>query len=613
MKEKPYNMNLLNLEHIYKSFENRELLHDVTVGIQDTDKIGIIGVNGTGKSTMLSIVAGVLEPDDGQVIRSNNLKVSYLTQNPEFDDDKTLLENVVSQISGKEEHWDIVGETKALLQRFGIIDVTVKPSTLSGGQKKRAALVAAMLTPAQLLILDEPTNHLDMPMIEYLQDWLKKYKGALLIVTHDRYFLDQVTEEIVEIDHAGVYRYETNYAGYLELRQQRLDSEKATERRLASLYRKDLAWIQRGARARSTKQKAHIQRFEALRDRDKIIEDREIEMQSISSRLGRKTIECTNVSKIYGDKILFKDFTYIFGRMDRVGIIGPNGCGKSTLMKILIGLEKSDSGMVELGQTVKIGYFGQENDDLPTKGRAIDAVTEIAELVETNEGYISASKMCETFLFDSNMQYTPVDKLSGGEKRRLYLLRILMSSPNVLILDEPTNDLDIQTLRVLEDYLDSFAGIVITVSHDRYFLDRVVTRILSFEPDGSILQSEGGYEDYRQRGYASSSLIDTVIDKKGGSSSDKSVSQNSKDTWKADKQIKKKLSYNEQREYDTIEGEIEALEERISSIDDEMLQCASNYAKLSELTEEKAIVEEELEVKMERFIYLQDLVDSFNN
>lgn len=608
-------MNLLNLEHVYKSFENRELLHDATVGIQDNDKIGVIGVNGTGKSTMLSIIAGTLEPDEGKVIRNNSLRISYLVQNPEFDDNKPLIDNVVANIIRKDEHWDIVGEAKVLLAKFGIEDSTVKPSTLSGGQKKRAALVSALLTPADLLILDEPTNHLDMPMIEYLQDWLQKYKGALIIVTHDRYFLDQVTNSIIEIDKDHVYRYETNYAGFLELRQQRLDDAKATERRLASLYRKDLAWIQRGARARSTKQKAHIQRFEALRDREKIIEDRDIEMQSIASRLGKKTIECDSLSKSYKEKLLFNDFTYIFGRMDRVGIIGPNGCGKSTLLKIITGIISPDTGSVEIGQTVKIGYFGQENDDLPTKGRAIDAVKDIAELVETNDGFVSASKMCETFLFDSNMQYTPIDKLSGGEKRRLYLLRILMSSPNVLILDEPTNDLDIQTLRVLEDYLDSFPGIVITVSHDRYFLDRVVNRIFSFEPDGSIRQSEGGYEDYRARGFESSKLLDEG--KIGGvqteANPNATTKTDSEDTWKSSKQTKKKLSYNEQREYDSIEGEIEALETKISDIDDEMAQSASSYTKLTELSEEKSRLEAELETKMERYIYLQDLVDSFNS
>lgn len=604
-------MNLLNLEHVYKSFEDRELLHDATVGINDTDRIGIIGVNGTGKSTMLSIVSGLLEPDEGKVIKGNNLRIAHLLQNPEFDENKTILENVVAGISGKEGHWDIAGEAKSMLLKFGIEKSDISPKTLSGGQKKRAALVATLLTPCDLLILDEPTNHLDHAMIEYLQDYLNDFSGAILLVTHDRYFLDQVTNQILEIDKARVYRYETNYSGYLELRQQRLDDAKATERRLASLYRKDLAWIQRGARARSTKQKAHIQRFEALRDREKIIEDRNLEMQSISSRLGGKTIECENLSKSYDGRTLFKDFTYVFGKMDRIGIIGPNGCGKSTFIKTIVGLIQPDSGSVEIGQTVNIGYFGQENEELDTRGKVIDAIKEKGEFVKTKDGSISASKMCETFLFDGNMQYTPVAKLSGGEKRRLYLLQVLMTSPNVLILDEPTNDLDIQTLRVLEDYLDTFAGIVITVSHDRYFLDRVVNRIFSFEPDGTIRQSEGGYEDYRQRGFASSLQENTVGKnvKASNESQDKTVN---KDNWKK-KSEKKKLSFNEQKEYDSIEGEIEKIENRIAMIDQEMVDNPTDYGKLAELSREKQELEEKLDEKMLRFMELQDLVDSFNS
>ena len=597
-------MNILNLEHVYKNFEDRQLLDDATVGISDTDKIGVIGVNGTGKSTMLSIAAGTLEPDDGQVIRMGSLRISYLTQNPDFDNDKTLLENVVERISGKEEHWDVAGEAKAMLKKFGIDESQTEPAKLSGGQKKRAALVAALLTPADLLILDEPTNHLDHAMIEYLQEYLQEYKGAILLVTHDRYFLDQVTNQILEIDKGKVYRYETNYSGYLELRAQRYSDAIATERKLASLYRKDLAWIMRGARARSTKQKAHIQRFEALRDRDKIVEERQLKMQSIASRLGGKTIECYDIGKSYNGRELFSGFTYNFGKTDRIGIIGPNGCGKSTLLKIITGLIEPDSGHMEWGQTVRIGYFGQENEQLDQRDRVIDAIKSKGEFVRTQDGLISASKMCETFLFDSNMQYTPVTKLSGGEKRRLYLLQILMTAPNVLILDEPTNDLDIQTLRVLEDYLDEFAGIVITVSHDRYFLDRVVNRIFSFEPDGRILQSEGGYEEYRERNFAS---LDMSL--AGNSISEEPKKPKTEKT----KRTKTKLSYNEQREYDSIEGEIDELQTRSDEIDAEMVINASNSARLQELYDEKAVIERQIEEKMERFMELQDMVDSFNN
>lgn len=602
-------MNLLNLEHVYKSFENRELLHDATVGIDDSDRIGIIGVNGTGKSTMLSIVAGTLEPDDGKVIKGNNLRIAYLLQNPDFDNSKSVIENVVSKIYGKAEHWDITGEAKSMLLRFGIDNPDASPEILSGGQKKRAALVATLLTPADLLILDEPTNHLDHGMIEYLQEYLNSYQGALLLVTHDRYFLDQVTNKIIEIDKAGVYKYETNYSGYLELREQRLDYARAAERKMATLYRKDLAWIQRGARARSTKQKAHIQRFEALRDREKIIEDRDVEMQSLASRLGGKTIECNGLSKRYGDRVLFQDFTYIFGKVDRVGIIGPNGCGKSTLLKTIVGLVETDTGSVEIGQTVKIGYFGQENEELRSDGRVIDIVKDKGEYVETKDGKVTASKMCETFLFDGNMQYTPVSKLSGGEKRRLYLLQVLMTSPNVLILDEPTNDLDIQTLRVLEDYLDTFQGIVITVSHDRYFLDRVVTRIFSFEPDGTIARSEGGYEDYYLRGFASTEAAKVGAKPQG--ITDSKTESTSKEEWKKPRE-QKKLSYKDQKEYDTIEDDIEKIENRIKEIDEEMVLNATDYPKLAGLTKEKQELEEQVDYKMMRFMELQDLVDSFN-
>ena len=606
-------MNILNLEHIYQSFENRQLLSDVCVGISDTDKIGIIGVNGTGKSTLLSIAAGVLEPDEGKVIRNKDLKISYLFQNPCFDGNVSVLENVVSRIYGKEKHWDITGEAKAMLAKFGIEDPDVNPGILSGGQKKRAALVAALLTPADFLILDEPTNHLDHAMIEYLQEYLKNFSGAVLIVTHDRYFLDCVTDTIIEIDKTHVYKYESGYSGYLELRSKRLDDAKATERKMNALYKKDLAWILRGARARSTKQKAHIQRFEELRDREKIVEDRNLEMQSISARLGGKTIECNAISKSYSGKLLFKDFTYTFGKMDRIGIIGPNGSGKSTLLKTIIGITDPDEGSVEIGQTVRIGYFGQENESLGNEGRVIDAVKEIGEFVQTAEGSMSASKMCETFLFDGNMQYTPVSKLSGGEKRRLYLLRILMDAPNVLILDEPTNDLDINTLRILEDYLDTFPGIVVTVSHDRYFLDRVVTRIFSFEPDGTIKRSEGNYSDYFMRGFLSSQKQDELkITSKA--KADIPLKDNSeKENGYKKAREKKKLSYKEQREYDNIEREIDELEEKISQIDAQILGNSDNYVQLTILSREKEELETLAEQKMERFIELQDMVDNYSS
>ncbi|MCR5371298.1 MAG: ABC-F family ATP-binding cassette domain-containing protein [Clostridium sp.] len=591
-------MNILNLEHITKSFENRVLLDDVTLGIGDTDKIGVIGVNGTGKSTLLSVTAGVLEPDGGQVVQGNGIRISYLSQNPEFDESRTILENVAQTIHGKETFWDTTGEARALLQKLGISCPDDSPAVLSGGQKKRAALAAALLVPCDLLILDEPTNHLDSDMIEWLEDYLIRYRGAILMVTHDRYFLDSVTDQIVEIDRGKLYRYAENYSGYLELRQQRLDYALAAERKMAALYKKDLAWIQRGARARSTKQKAHIRRFEELRDRDRIIEERNVSINALTSRLGGKTIELYGIAKGYGGRMLFRDFSYIFLKNDRIGIIGPNGCGKSTLVKTIAGMIPPDEGEIAIGQTVKIGYFGQENE--PPKDeteRVIDYVKDIAEFIRTEDGLTSASAMCEQFLFDSNMQYTPIAKLSGGEKRRLYLLRVLMAAPNVLILDEPTNDLDIQTLQILEDYLDRFSGIVIAVSHDRYFLDRVVNRVFYFDRDGIIGRVEGAYEEYRAR-----------VLKEEDAPKDPARAQKTQAVQPV--RVKKKLSYHEQREYDTIEEEIDRLQEEVKSLEEEILSASSDYLRLQELTEKKESAEEKLEERMERFLELQDLVDS---
>ncbi|MBQ1490760.1 MAG: ABC-F family ATP-binding cassette domain-containing protein [Blautia sp.] len=591
-------MNILTLEHISETLGGRPCLHDVTVGMEQGERIGVLGVNGTGKSTLLSIVGGKLIPDEGQVVTRSNLRISYLAQNPTFDEELSILENVCQGISGKEEHWNVTGEAKAMLERFGIEDSQVSPKILSGGQKKRAALSAALLTPCDLLILDEPTNHLDHEMIEYLQNFLMEFKGPLLMVTHDRYFLDEVCSCIWEIDKQKLYRYEGSFETYLQKKQERMDFALAAERKMAALYKQDLAWMMRGARARSTKQKAHIQRFEALRDRDKIVEERNVAISALSSRMGNKTVEVSGLGKAYGDKVLFSGFTYTFLKNDRIGIIGPNGCGKTTLLKILVGEEAPTAGTVELGQTVKIGYFSQENEALREDMRVIDYVKDIAEYIRTPEGLVSASSMCERFLFDDSLQYAPIEKLSGGEKRRLYLLRILMAAPNVLILDEPTNDLDIQTLQILEDYLDHFAGIVVTVSHDRYFLDRVVNRIFAFE-DGELIQSEGGYEEYRQRKLGQAEAViekesTAVVPPKGKPKSEK-----------------KRLSYAQQREYDSLEGEIDALTAKSEELEAAMEEASSSYAKLSELTAEYEKVQELLEQKMERFFELEDLVKSF--
>ena len=599
-------MVLMTLEGIGITFGDTAILQNVTQGIDEYDRIGVIGINGTGKSTLLAIVAGALEADEGQIIRRNGLKISYLPQNPVFDPERSVLENVVRNIEQDQEFWNVQGEAAAMLEKLGIEDPSVMPDTLSGGQRKRAALAAALLTPSDLLILDEPTNHLDHEMIEWLQNQLESYRGALVMVTHDRYFLDEVTTTIWEIDRAGVYSYPGNYEKYLQTKQARLDFALAAERKMAQLYKQDLAWIMRGARARSTKQKAHIRRFEALRDREKIVEERNVLIESIPSRMGNKTIEVRGLGKSYGNKRLFRDFTYTFLKNDRIGIIGPNGCGKSTLLKILTGRIEADEGSVELGQTIVMGYFGQEYEELPPTDTVIDVVKSIGEYIRTPDGLITASAMCERFLFIKGQQYTQVAKLSGGEKRRLHLLRVLMGAPNVLILDEPTNDLDIQTLQILEDYLDHFSGIVIVVSHDRYFLDRVVNRIFSFEPDGLLHQSEGGYEEY-------------LVHKEALNAEEEPETVNNapeppvkKQKYRAPAQ-RKKLTFSEQREYDTLEGIIDELTEKSEQLAADMAQSSTDYVRLQELAQEKQRTDEELEEKIERFLTLQELVESFQN
>ncbi|MCR5754866.1 MAG: ABC-F family ATP-binding cassette domain-containing protein [Acetatifactor sp.] len=615
-------MNILHLENISQTYMEKKVLDGVSIGIDNADKIGIVGSNGTGKSTLLSIVAGKVEPDEGKVVIGKDVRISYLPQNPVFDMKKNLLVNITDTIYAGGDHWDKMGEIKANLAKFGIEDPECSPLILSGGQKKRAALVAAIMTPADLLILDEPTNHLDSEMIEWLEDFLRRFNGAILMVTHDRYFLDEVTNQIVELDKGLAYKYTANYSGFLELKQQRMDYEQAAERKAATLYKKDLAWMLRGARARSTKQKAHIQRFEELRDRKRPEEERSVELSSLPSRMGNKTILLENISKKYGERTLFEDFTYTFNKLDRIGIIGPNGCGKSTLLKCIVGDVLPDSGTVEIGQTIEIGYFSQEyetgerQDNRTVKERwavnenmrVIDYIKETAEYIKTVDGQVSASSMCERFLFDANMQYAPISKLSGGERRRLYLLKVLMGAPNVIVLDEPTNDLDIQTLRILEDYLDSFAGIVITVSHDRYFLDRVVTRIFSFEPDGMLLQSEGGYSDYlehKKRDIAS----DMQTSAKSAAATKPEIS-GSKKNYRAPRE-KTKLSYKEQREYESIESEIDELEKRSAELEGLMASATTDFTRLMKLTREKEEVDAMVEQKLERFLELQEMVERF--
>lgn len=610
-------MNLITIEHVSKSYTERMLFDDVSLGINEGDRIGIIGINGTGKSTFLKLLAGLEEPDAGTVIKGKEVRLSYLPQNPEFSDEKTLLENIVEGLVHPEEYRDIPGEATAMLRKLGIYEADAVPSTLSGGQRKRAALVRTLLMPADVLILDEPTNHLDSAMTEWLEEYLKKNGKALVMITHDRYFLDAVTNRIVELDKGKLYSYKENYTGFLLLKAEREAMQLATERKAQSLYRMDLAWMMRGARARSTKQKAHIERFEALKNRDKIVTDAEVEINALSQRLGKKTIEVSGISKAFGEKTVIKDFSYIFLSTDRIGIIGANGCGKSTLLKVITGVLAPDEGTVEFGTTVKVGYFMQENEQLNPNIRVIDSVREVAEYIETSEGKISASQMCEKFLFPDAMQYTLIGKLSGGEKRRLALLHVLMEAPNVLILDEPTNDLDIRTLTVLEDYLNRYNGIVIAVSHDRYFLDKIANRIFSFEGNGSIRRYEGNYSDYRAVCEKEGRSVIPGLSTEGGNKKESGTNgmageegekQDSRATWKAREQ-KLKFSYKEQREYETIDGDIAALEEKIASLEVQIAESATNYGKLQELTAAKEEAEAALEEKMDRWVYLNELAE----
>ncbi len=610
-------MNLVTIEHLTKSYTERLVFDDTDFSINEGEKIGLIGINGTGKSTLLKIVAGLEEPDKGTVVRGRNLDMRYLPQNPKFTEGDTIIESILRDNEGHPHIWDMESQAKTMLTKVGIYDFDAKVETLSGGQRKRVALVSTLMADTDLLILDEPTNHLDSDMADWLEDHLKKFRGAILMITHDRYFLDSVANRIVELDKGKFYSYQTNYEGYLEMRAERLDMAQASERKRQSILRVELEWMKRGARARSTKQKAHIQRYEALRDQKGPELDQSMELESISSRLGRTTVELDHLCKAYGDKTLIKDFTYIFLKNDRVGIIGPNGSGKSTLMKMIAGWVQPDSGTIEIGQTVKMGYFSQENEAMDESLKVIDYIKNVAEYVQTKDGSVSASMMLERFLFPSSVQYTTIDRLSGGEKRRLYLLRILMDAPNVLLLDEPTNDLDIRTLTILEDYLDSFQGIVITVSHDRYFLDRIVRRIFAFEGNGKITQYEGGFTDYQAAVLRKEVEAEAMAagNPKAGVKSDKSKDEKSEEDSKSSKKTwnggpkKLRFTYQEQKDWDVIESQIEKLEEEIADLDVQMEKAASDFVKLKELMDRKAQAESELDAKMERWMYLNDLAE----
>lgn len=606
-------MNILSLDKITKAYGERKVFDEADFFLEDGEKVGIIGINGTGKSTLLKIMAGLEQPDSGKVIRANHIVISYLKQQPDFRENETILEYVLREADMGHEQNNLESQAKTMLMNLEITDINQKIGELSGGQKKRVSLVAALLEPADILVLDEPTNHIDNAMSDWLENYLKKYKGALIMVTHDRYFLDAVCNRIVEVDKGKLYSYRANYSGFLQLKMEREEMCIASDRKRKSIMRNELAWIMRGARARSTKQKARIQRYEEMKDTRDFVHDEKIEISSASTRLGRTTVELEHICMSYQDKVLIQDFSYIFLKNDRIGFVGPNGSGKTTLMKIIAGRIKPVSGRVIHGQTVKIGYYSQEIENSPQSGiaymnpksRVIDYIRDTAEYVKTRDGQISASQMLEKFLFTGEDQYGLIEKLSGGEKRRLNLLRVLMEAPNVLILDEPTNDLDITTLTILEDYLDNFEGIVIIVSHDRYFLDRTVRRIFAFEGNGKIRQYEGGYTDYSIKCREQNDAGEEIKTEK--------ENIKTKEKYKPQREKKLKFSYQEQKEYETIEEVVAALEEKISQIEKDMERYATDFIELNKLVKEKEMTENQLQEKMDRWMYLEELNEKIQN
>lgn len=611
-------MNILTADNITKAYGERRLLDGASFFLQEGEKVGIIGINGTGKSTLLKILAGMEEPDEGKVIRAQGMVVRFLPQHPSFRPEDTLIEALLRE-NGKteEEATDLITDAKNMMTRLGITDFNETCGHLSGGQKKRLALISVLLTPSDLLILDEPTNHLDGDMAEWLEEVLKKRKNAVIMVTHDRYFLDSVAGRIIEIDRGKIYSHETNYSGYLEEKISREEMAEAAERKRQSLLRTELAWVQRGARARSTKQKARLERYEELKNRKTESVTGNVELSSVANRMGRTTIELNHISKSYPGKELIRDFSYIFLKNDRVGFVGKNGCGKTTLMKMITGTVQPDAGDIEIGQTIKIGYYAQECD-MPDNKRVIDYIRDVAEIIDTTEGKVTAARMLEKFLFAGEEQYGLVGKLSGGEKRRLALCRVLMEAPNVLILDEPTNDLDIATLTILESYLDTFQGIVIAVSHDRYFLDRTMKRIFAFEGDGIIRQYEGNYSDYLLRKSVEAELVQqTACDGKSGRTKEKETTEKNgsteteaagekKNTWDPGKR-KLKFSYKEQKEYETIEQDIADMEQQIAGLEDSISVYASDFVKLQEINRKIEELKVALDEKMERWMYLEEL------
>lgn len=634
-------MNLMTLENISKSYSEKILLKDISFGINEGEKIGIIGVNGTGKSTLLKIIAGAEIPDNGTIIKANRVKVEYLPQNPDYNEDFTVLQqvfkgtssemkllleyqetldtlskdyndNLNSKLISLQEKidalnlWDLESEAKTVLTKLGITNFSQKVKELSGGQRKRVSLASALITPCELLILDEPTNHLDNDTIDYLEEYLNSRRGSLIMITHDRYFLDRVSNRIIELDKGRLFSYDGNYSTFLEKKMERLALESSMEEKRQNLIRKELDWVKRGAKARTTKQKARLQRFDELVNKDTYTPDEKMDISVGSTRLGKKIIEMHHISKKFDDKVLIDDLDYTIARTDRIGIIGKNGMGKSTLIKILNGEILPDSGNIEIGETVKIGCFSQDDSHMHPDMRAIDYVKEASDYIETADGAkISASQMCEKFLFNSTMQYSFIGNLSGGERRRLHLLRTLMLAPNVLLLDEPTNDLDIATLNILEDYLDEFNGIVITVSHDRYFLDRICNKIFAYEGIGKIHIFTGNYSDYSI--YREIQGIEFKEEVK--ESPEKTPLKKEKP--KPSKKLK--FTYNEQREFETIDSDIEKLEQKIEKLENDSIKFATDFVKLQEILNEKTNSEAELEHKYERWEYLNNLAEEIEN
>ncbi|GIO41119.1 ABC-F family ATP-binding cassette domain-containing protein [Paenibacillus apis] len=647
-------MNIMTAEQLSKSYGEKILFQEASFGMDEYDKIGVVGVNGTGKSTFLRVLAGLEQADAGKVTINRGVRISFLAQNPEFDPDTTVLRGVfqnggpehqlvsqymeaveelellptdeslqtrvsrLSQEMDRLDAWGLENEAKSVLTRLGIADFSRKMGVLSGGQRKRVALASALILPSELLIMDEPTNHIDNDSVAWLESYLQKRRGALLIITHDRYFLDRVCNVMLELDQGRLFRYEANYSRFLELKSEREEREAASEQKRQNLLRGELAWIRRGAQARSTKQKARIERFEKLQGMKPEYKNESLDISVASTRLGRKIVEIEGIRKSAGDRLLIDGLTYTAVPGDRVGIVGPNGYGKSTLLNMIAGRIQPEEGEVVLGQTVKLGYFTQEHQEMDPNQRAIEYIKDAAEVVETADGSrITAAQMLERFLFPPASQWTPISKLSGGEKRRLYLLRILMEAPNVLLLDEPTNDLDIQTLTVLESYLDEFPGAVFVVSHDRYFLDRTVDKLMVFEGNGVVAVHAGDYSDYEERmNAAGSAAKDSAGSSAGSAERAKGSSGNGTGTGNAsgstkdpERAEKLKFSYKEQREYETIDADVEAAEQLITDITEQMAHAASDAMRLQVLMVEQQQAEAELERLMERWTYLSELAE----